>query len=203
MGILSSSISITRYKVLGRIETSVLETILNGLKKHVIVDIDNEPEEKSVGWTSFFNPFKPEFDDSSFVLGSYLLFSLRIDKKTIPAKIMKKYHIIETEKRKKETGRDNLSKVEKQAVNEHVKHLLLLRIPATPNIYDVLWNMEDESLWFFSNLKSANEELETLFAKSFNINLVRIFPYTSAIFNSPVDDMEDILSALSPSGFTE
>ncbi len=204
MGILSSSISITRYKVQGKIENPVLETVLKGFKKHLIQDIDNEAEEKSVGWTSFFFPFKPFFDDSSFVLGTYFIFSLRIDKKTIPAKIMKKYYMIEVEKKKAETSRENLSKTEKQSIKEYVKNLLLLRIPATPNIYDVLWNMESEYLWFFSNLKSANEELETLFAKSFGINLVRIFPYTGAVLNNAFNDVEmEILSTLSPSRFTE
>jgi recombination associated protein RdgC len=33
---------------------------------------------------------------------------------------------------------------------------------------------------FFSNLKHANEELETLFIKSFGLSLVRSIPYTMA-----------------------
>ena len=65
-------------------------------------------------------------------------------------------------------------------IKDHVINLLNLRIPATPNIYDVIWNYEEASLWFFTNLKAANEELETLFAKSFNLKLIRVFPYTAA-----------------------
>jgi outer membrane protein OmpU len=45
--------------------------------------------------------------------------------------------------------------------------VLSLRIPATPNFYDVLWKYEEAELWFFTNQKSANEELETQFSQSF------------------------------------
>jgi len=81
MGLLSSSVSITRYKVEGELKEPVLETIANGLKNNIITEIDGDISEKAVGWTSFENPFKPDFDGSSFVIGTYLVFSIRIDKK--------------------------------------------------------------------------------------------------------------------------
>ncbi|MCP4105171.1 MAG: recombination-associated protein RdgC [Desulfobacteraceae bacterium] len=204
MGLLSSTVSITRYKVEGDIEAPVLETITNALKSNIISDLDEDAYDKIVGWTSLENPFNPDFEGSSFVIGTYLVFSLRIDKKTIPQKIVKKHVNIQVAKKLSETGRDYLSKNEKQLIKESVIDKLSRQIPATPNIYDIVWNQEESVLWFFSNQKAANEELEAMFSKSFKVSLIRLFPYTIADLTAGLSEADrDILSKLSPTKFTE
>jgi recombination associated protein RdgC len=204
MGLLSSSVSITRYRVEGDLEKPVIETVAAALKKNSISEIDDHASELTVGWTAFDNPYQPGFEGSSFVFGTYLIFSLRIDKKNIPSKIIKKYCAIEMAKKMEVTGRKYLAKNEKKMIKDHVFNLLSLRIPATPNIYDVLWNYEDASLWFFSNLKDANEKLESLFAESMKLKLIRLFPYTIAQLTASLSDLElDVLAQLTPAKFTE
>ena len=51
-----------------------------------------------------------------------------------------------------------LARDEKKMLKESVISALTLRIPATPKVYDLIWNYEDCLLWFFSTLKSANDE---------------------------------------------
>jgi recombination associated protein RdgC len=204
MGLLSSSVSITRYRVEGDLEKPVIETVTAALKKDSISEIDDHASELTAGWTSFDNPYQPNFEGSSFVFGTYLVFSLRIDKKNIPSKIIKKYCAVEMAKKMEVTGRKYLAKNEKKMIKDHVLNLLSLRIPATPNIYDVLWNYEDASLWFFSNLKVANEKLESLFAESMKLKLIRLFPYTIAQLTAGLSDLElDVLAQLTPAKFTE
>jgi hypothetical protein len=204
MSILSSSVSITRYQVHGKINAPIIDQIANGLNDNTISDIDNQVSDKSVGWTSFDKPFQPNFDGSSFVLGAYFVFALRIDKKNIAAKVLKKHYTIEAAKRMAESGREYLSKNEKKMINEHVLNALSLRIPATPNIYDLVWNYENSIVWFFSNLKAANEELENLFSKSFNLSLIRQFPYTAAELASGLSDSQlDELQNISPTRFVK
>ena len=204
MGILSSSVSITRYQVKGHLKAPILETVANGLKKNTVSEIDEDVSEKAVGWTSFHSPFHPDFSGSSFVYGNYFVFSLRIDKKSISPKLIKKHFTMESAKHLASSGRQFLSRNEKKVLKDHVFHRLSLRIPATPSIYDVIWNYEESCLWFFSNLKAANEELETLFSRSFQITLIRLFPYTAANLTMALSESEkDQLSSLSPSGFAE
>ena len=134
--------------------------------------------------------------------GNYLVFALRIDKKNIAAKVLKKHYTIEVAKRMADSGRDFLSNNEKKLVKEHVISQLSVRIPATPNIYDLVWNYEDATVWFFSNLKAANEALETLFSKSFNLSLIRLFPYTAAQLSAGLSDSQlDELNKISPTQF--
>jgi recombination associated protein RdgC len=204
MGILSSAVSITRYRVEGKIEGPVIDIVSKGLKKNVIPEIDEEAEPKAAGWTSFENPFHPNFDGSSFVFGNLFVFALRIDRKSIPSKLLKKHLTLETSKRLAKTGRRFLSKDEKQALKDKVINDLAIRIPSTPNVYDLIWNYEASSLWFYSNLRSANEEIETLFRRSFNIGLLRLFPYTAADITAGLSDSErDVLIGLSPTHFSD
>ncbi|MDL1969028.1 MAG: recombination-associated protein RdgC [Deltaproteobacteria bacterium] len=204
MGLLSSSVSVTRYKVKGNLEKPVLEKVYNGLIQNAIPEIDDDHLEKIVGWTSFENPYVPAFEDSSFVIGPYLVFSMRLDKKSIPPKVIQKHYAIEMAKQLEKSGRQYLSRNEKKSIKDHVIDVLSLRIPATPNIYDLIWNMEESWLWFFSNLKAANEEFETLFSKSFKLSPIRLFPYTTANLMSGLSDADqDLLLQLSPTKFTE
>ena len=202
MGLLSASNSITRYRVEGRLRKPFTETVAAGLQKHAIGEIDDQSLEKAVGWTSFEKPYQPDFRDSNYIYGTYLVFALRIDKKTLSPKMVQKHFMIESARRLAKSGRQYLSRNEKQTIKDHVVDRLNIKVPATPHVYDIIWNYEDSVLWFFSNLKAANEELETLFLRSFNLTLIRVIPYTAAFLDSDLSDTEkDILIKLSPEDY--
>ena len=121
MSLLSSLISITRYKVEGQLKAPVLETVAAGLKQNAISEIDDQSSEKAVGWTSFQKPYQPDFGGSNFLFGNYMVFSLRIDKKSIPPKVVKKYFMIESTRHQAESGRLHLSRSEKQIIKDQIK----------------------------------------------------------------------------------
>lgn len=203
MGLLSSSVSITRYQVKGKLADPILENVAAGLRKYSIAEIDDQVHEKSVGWTSTEHPFRPDFEGSSFTYGTYLVFALRIDKKNIPSKLVKKHSALEESRRLSQSGRQFLAAAEKKEIKEQVLHALCLRTPATPNVYDLVWDYEAGRLWFFSNLKAANEELEDLFSRSFQLSLLRLFPYAAAYQTAGLTDAgRDALNQLTPASFT-
>lgn len=202
MGLISASVSMTQYLVEGRLEDPVLENVATALTQNAIKEIDKEAVEKSVGWTSFESPFAPSFEGSAFNLGNYLVFSLRIDKKSVPNKMINKRMTQEETKRLIAKGRDFFSSQEKKQLKEQVINSLYSQIPATPNVYDIVWNYEEGTLWFFSNLKAANEALESFFKHSFRLTLIRMFPYTSADLTADLNGSEkDILNKLRPTRF--
>ncbi|MEW6077116.1 MAG: recombination-associated protein RdgC [Thermodesulfobacteriota bacterium] len=202
MGLLSSTTSITCYRVEGKIAKPVAETVHNCLKKNLVPHIDGQPGDKAVGWASFEQPYSSKIVAGSFLFGAAMIFSLRIDKKTIPASVIKKYCDLEAERQAANTGRKPLSKNEKKTIKEKVLQDLAVRVPATPKVYDLAWHYEQGRLWFFSNLKSANEELETLFTKTFSLRLIRLFPYTIATLESDLSDSDqERLIKMPPSQF--
>ena len=203
MGIQSATASITRYRVEGKIETPIIETVRRGLRNNVIIDIDKDSKDISVGWTSFHQPYQPNFEGPTFIYGALFCFSMRIDRKTVPPKLLHNHFMLASAERLADTGQRYLSRNEKQVLKDHVTHQLLQRMPAIPHVYDLLWNAEAADVWFFSNLKAANEELETLFMRSFAVSLIRLFPYTAAELMSRLSDNDrDVLRSLKPTDFT-
>lgn len=192
MGLISSTHSVSRYHIDGKIEGSITEEVRNGLIKHSIPKIESDYDEISAGWTPVESPYNPDFDKFPFLFGTYFLFSLRIDKKSIPAKLIQKYMAIEIEKKKEKSGRDFLSKQEKSEIKELVIDILMHKIPAIPNVYDILWNYEEKNLYLYTTQKAANEFFETIFLKSFNLKPIRLFPYTivetKSKFSNPQKD---------------
>jgi DNA recombination-dependent growth factor C len=180
MGLLAGSVTVCRFKVEGRIETPLLESVAQGLGQQRITDMDAETDDKRVGWTHFSQHYKPDFSGSSFVMGDYFVFALRIDKKSIPAALLRQQYSIALDRYRSESGRDLLSRGEKSQIKEEVINSLYLRLPAVPSVFDVVWHYEKERLYFFSTQKAANDELENLFNKSFGLHLVRLFPFSMA-----------------------
>ena len=178
MGLISSTHSISRYHIDGKIEGSINEKVREGLIKYSIPKIENEYDEISAGWTPLESPYNPDFESFSFLFGTYFVFSLRVDKKSIPAKLIQKYIAIEIEKKKEKSGRDFISKNEKSELKEHVTDILMHKIPAVPSLYDVLWDYEEKNLYLYTTQKAANEFFETIFLKSFKLKPIRLFPYT-------------------------
>lgn len=205
MGLLSATQTITRYRVEGTFSENPTDQVRKGLNKQIITNIDNEAQDMAVGWTSFEAPFTPNFDDASFQVGTHYAFGLRIDKKAIPSKVVKQQVAIASAKRLAESDREFLSKNEKSEIKEHVINVLTIRMPPVPSIFDVVWQYEEQEVWFFSTQKAANEEFETLFNKSFSgPKLIRLFPYTQADMTLSLSNEErDRLSAITPEKFTE
>lgn len=191
MGLLTSTSSFLRYRIEGESQELSLEEIRQSLKNNRFPEIpDAEMSESMIGWTTYENPYDPDFDSDHISYGTHIVFSMRIDKKSVPQKIVQKNMAIESKKIMKESGRDYLSKNEKKKLKEEILLRLSLQIPATPNIYDVLWMPQKKEVYFFTTQKSINETFETLFRQTFSLSIIRLFPYTKVFFNDDFNNGE-------------
>ncbi len=203
MGLISSTHSISRYHIEGKIEGSAAEEVRNSLITYSIPKLESEFDAISAGWTPFESPYNPDFEKFTIQFGTYFLFSLRIDKKSIPIRLVQKYMAIEIEKKMEKTGRQFISKNEKTEIKEMVIDLLMHKIPAVPSVYEILWNYEEQNLYLFTTQKAANELFETLFFKSFKLKPIRLFPYTLVETKSSFSNPDkDRIFSLTPLKYT-
>lgn len=205
MALLTSTSSFLRYRIEDDSQELSLNDIREALKNNRFPEVpDSEMSEAISGWTTFENPYDPDFDSDHISYGNNIAFSLRIDKKSVPKKIVEKNLIIESKKILKESGRDFLSKNEKRKLKEEIELRLSLLIPATPYLYDVLWMPDKKEVIFFTTQKSINEMFETLFRQSFSVKMVRLFPYTKVFYNADLKENEkDNFYTLNPINLPE
>jgi DNA recombination-dependent growth factor C len=203
MSLTSTSASITRFRVFGEL-AKPLETVLSGLEKfNIDRTIDENDAEERFGWTNTETPYSPEFE-GRFTIGSFFVFSLRVDKKTVPGKLVQqKINEVLSRKLEEREGQA-LSKAQIRETKAQVKQMLISNAPFVPNIYDLFWDYETATIYLLSTSKSVCEKMEDIFSKSFGLRLVQLFPFTVADLTFNLDDSQrKHLHSLQPTCFTE
>ena len=204
MDLMKSTQSISRYKVEFVEGSDISGTILEALKKYVIPsdDLRELTAEAVAGWVPLESPYDPDFDKYPFQYGDKIIFSLRIDKKSIPADLVKQRVAAAIQKKMKETGREFLSKNEKSEIKELVIDDLVIQTPFVPKVYDIVWDYASATVSLYTAGKAQNEFFTTLFFKTFERKLIPLFPYTmiSEDFEFPQDVLTKV-SRLSPVRF--
>ena len=199
MSIFKKSMSITRFKVVGDPQVdgqSISDTILAGLENNQIIDIE-QGEEMSWGWTKLTDPLSPEFNDMSFMTGNYMTVALRLDKKSVPGAAVKRAIYFAEKKEKEEKQVPKLARATRVMIKEAVVKNLLAKAPIVTQTADVIWNIDGQTLYFFSTNKLAREIIENVFKDTFNVTLEMMFPFTMGL--ETVD--EDTLAATTPTLF--
>ncbi|MCP3945014.1 MAG: recombination-associated protein RdgC [Desulfobacteraceae bacterium] len=206
MSLLSSNTAFTRYLIhpppAENKANNIKERIFKGLKANTMPKVQSPQEEMIVGWVPFEKPFKPDFNTDTFTYGVDMLFSLRIDKKKIPAKLVQRELEVATEKKKEEQNRKVISRSEKNELKEQILDQLMVKTPFNSDIHNVCWNLNTNELFFLAGPNAAKEMFETLFLKSFEMKLIPLFAYTLANFKLGTLSNQDKekLVTLSPSG---
>lgn len=190
MGFQNGSFSLTRYRVLGR-EKRLSISELN--KKFAAfqagpLKLQNSTRELEYAWVL---PENPELDDrgsteQSWTLSDCLfedgiLLRIRVEKRNVPTQllnIVSKKRWLET-KAEEEDRKAEERVMKKQIVDEVKEELLRMSLP-TLSYIDAYWKDQEDSIYLFSQGKSARECFEDLFRKTFgqahNLTLVRILP---------------------------
>ena len=180
MALLSNSNSFVRYSVSGEMPDNFWDFAAERIRSFAFRDIDDNFEEKSIGWVSVRNMFDSAFEYASYAVGDYIVLALRIDERRISSAVLKKFSLKEEERVKKEKELPRLSRGHRQEIKEGVRLMLLKKALPTPSVYDLCWNLSDSTLYFFSTNKKAQEILENFFKETFDLTLTLQIPYLTA-----------------------
>ncbi|MDQ7834016.1 MAG: hypothetical protein RDU24_01410 [Humidesulfovibrio sp.] len=184
MAILSSSLGLTRYRVVEAIPDSLWAEAYKRLKDNAFRDIDATTDERSFGWCNIDNMLDMEWAESPPEKGHYLCFALRLDTRRIPPAVFKKHCMIalaqELEQAKAE-GKAFISKDRRREIREQVMLRLRARSLPVPAVFDAVWSMRTGRVLFCSTNAKAKALFEDHFNLTFGLNLEPLTPFFLAM----------------------
>ncbi len=180
MGLLSSSATFVRYSVVGDIPENFMDIASEQISRYAFKDIDDTYDEFSVGWVSILNMFDDVFAYASFVAGDHICLTMRVDERKVSPKVLKKFCLKEEERIKKERQIPKVSRGQRIEIKENMEMLLMKRAVPVPATYDLVWNLAENTLLFFSTNQKAQTQLEDFFKDTFGLLISLQIPYTTA-----------------------
>jgi recombination associated protein RdgC len=176
MGLLKGNFSFARFQVEGQLPQAFFNFVNNRIKANSFRESAKSTEEKRLGWVSVTDILDADFKEANYVLGDYLIFSLRIDRKTIPPKLMK-IRIMEEERQfLAQSGKNRINKQIAGGIKDKVKSEILTRLDPVPSFYDVCWAMSQNTVYFSSLSDKVADDFIELFKKTFSLGLTRFLP---------------------------
>jgi len=200
MGILSTSLSLTRYKIVGNVPDALWPEIQTRLLKFSFRDIDNTADERSFGWVCFDNMLDPAWQTAPPEKGEYLTFALRLDTRRLPAAVLNKHFQLflnDYMADLKQKGIETISRQKKKELKDMVRAQLMAKILPVPAYFDVVWDMGKNIVYFASTRPKILELFEELFTRTFELHLEPQNPFFMAL-NILGEEQLSKLEALEP-----
>ncbi len=184
MSFLKTSTSFTRFRISEPVPKTLWPEVLDRLRRNSFTDIDELPEERSFGWTTFEDMLDTTWNMIPAEKGEYLAFSLRLDTRRVPPAVIKKHLALalkQEEVHNREQGRKFISRERKKELKEQVMLRLRMRFLPIPAEFQVVWNTTDSMLYFASTQQKMLDLFEELFVRTFELHIVPLSPYELAV----------------------
>lgn len=173
MGILKGALSARRYRVPGEVPENFRDVYQSALAEHAFREPLSETHKEAFsGWVRSQNLLDTDFDDLNLWLyNQYALFSLRTDKKVLPAKLFAAH----LQKRCAEwcvkSGRERVPAKVKEELKELLEQEMLQKTLPRVQVTEVVWNVAEGWLLFHSQSTNTNDNFLKLFHRTFGIAL--------------------------------
>lgn len=184
MGLLNASCSFTRFRIIDDVPAELWGQLPDKLKQFAFRDIDDLPEERAFGWVCFEDMLDTEWRTAPPDKGAYLLFSLRLDTRRIPAGVIKKHLTlaIRAEKeRNAQQGKTFVSRERKKELKEQVVLRLRQRFLPIPAEFNVVWATDTQTVWFASTQGKMVDMFMEYFTQTFDLHLEQMTPFALAL----------------------
>ncbi len=192
MGLLSRTTTFVRYAVEGELPGSFREFAAERITQFSFQDIDDTFDEYSIGWVSVDNMFDSSFAHASYAVGDYLVLSMRIDERKVSNTLLQKYSRKEEERIKREKQVPRLSRNHRLQIKEDIRLQLVKKSLPVPSVYDLCWNLADNTVLFFSTNTKAQSALEDFFKECFGLRIILQVPYLAAAHLLDADGLEKL-----------
>jgi recombination associated protein RdgC len=179
MGVFNGSVSVTKFFVKGTVPKSFAQSYLKNIEARRFTEllIDEDVEERS-GWCVAGNGLDLDLRHEKVFLNSYVVLGMRVDKWRIPRPLFKAQFAQAQAEHLARTGKEKLSKREKDDLKLRVNRRLRKKVIPTMKQFDVCWELNRKELWFWCRSTRQIDDLMTLFEQTFSLDLIEASPYT-------------------------
>jgi DNA recombination-dependent growth factor C len=204
MGLVKGSVALSRYRVLEELDAAEAspDRIGDRLRRNAFVDIENAPEESSVGWVEILDHLGAGFQPQSYDFGAHLGFALRLDERKLPSRILNRYCAIAEARHVAENGGKALNSHKRSQIKESLRLDLLRRSLLSTSLWQVVWLRDRSEVW----VDAANERSRAIFedqwARTFGLALRLLVPISLGLEILP-EKLHEKLVQLEPIGIWE
>jgi DNA recombination-dependent growth factor C len=173
MAILRGSLTVRRFRVAGSVPEGFREAYQEALQSYAFREShDAGRMEENAGWVEIHNLLDTTFADiNRWLYDRYLVFALRVDKKTLPSKLFRAH----LEKREAawcaEHDRPRCPAAVRKELKEQLQLEMLGRTLPRVSVHEVCWNVVDDRLLFHNLSDSVNDRFRKLFFQTFGLKL--------------------------------
>lgn len=180
MGLIKGSLSLSRYQVKGDTPPDFWDFVDRRIRANLFLDIEGSSEEQALGWVSVHDYLDTAFAYASYALDPYVVLGLRLDRRRVPAGLLKKYLRLEINKALALREGRGLSRTEREDLKEKVRLDLLRRIPPATQVFEVCWDTRRGEVWLGSAARAVRDLFEDLFRRTFDLTPWPRIPYLLA-----------------------
>lgn len=178
MGIVKGPLSARRYAVSTEVPEFFREQYAEMLNAHAFREpFSKVMKEEVFGWARHDNLLETDFTDINLWLyNQYALFSIRVDKKSLPANLFR----ATVEQRCKawcvENARENVPRSVKTEIKDQLELEWLQRALPRVQVTEVVWNIAGGWVLFHSLSEAANDRFRKHFHRTFGLELHPVNP---------------------------
>ena len=178
MPILSGAMSVRRFRVVGALPENWRDVFRERLEEHAFKDNPIEVgKEDREGWVQIHNLLENSFEDfDKWLYNDLILLSLRVDKKTLPAKLLKATLEKEYANWCELNGRKRCPKDVREEIKDRIESQWLKRALPRVATTDLCLNLKDNYVILHSLSDSAADRVRKRFYATFGLRMVPYGP---------------------------
>lgn len=174
MGFLQGPLTVRCYRVDGEPPEGFRAVYPEALAAHAFHEpMSKAYKEEVVGWVVTQNLLDTHFDRlETWLFNQYAFFSLRVDKKALPAQYVKALLAKRIEQWCEDTNAKACPRDTKADIKDALEIELLQKTLPRVQVAECVWNLAEGKVWFHSTSDAANERFRKVFHQTFGLVLL-------------------------------
>lgn len=177
MAILSGAMSVRRFRVVGTLPEGWREQFRERLEEHAFKDGVEVGKEEREGWVQIHNLLNTSFEDyNTWLYNDLVLLALRVDKKALPAKLLKATLEKQYAEWCEENGRKRCPKDVREELRDRLETQWLKRALPRVQTVELCLNLRDMYVVLHSLSDTAADRVRKRFYATFGLRMVPYGP---------------------------